>query len=202
VRRPRRDSRRFLFRLLRKGSVGVEIGVWRGDFSARLLRAVRPAKLHLVDPWALQADEDHREAWYGPGAGDQAFLDAIHDGVVRRFDRQIAKGVVEVHRLPSAQAAQLFAESSLDWVYVDGDHVYDAVQADLNLFAPKLKPEGLLAGDDYGSTGWWQDGVTRAVDGFVARTGFEVVALRANQFVLRKPAGGREPAPFEAVSRA
>jgi hypothetical protein len=70
---------------------------------------------------------------------------------------------------------------------VDGDHLYEAVRADLELFDPKLKTDGLLAGDDYGMPGWWDDGVTRAVDEFVAGRGYEIVTLAANQFVLRKP---------------
>jgi hypothetical protein len=188
VRLLRGDGRRFLLRLLPKGSVGAEIGVWRGDFSARVLRTVRPAKLHLVDPWAFQGGDAYHDAWYGgKAAADQAAMDRIHDEVVRRFGREAAAGVVEVHRSASADAAALFPDDYFDWVYVDGDHLYEAVHADLGLFAPKVRPGGLLAGDDYGTPGWWEDGVTRAVDEFVAEHGYEVASLKANQFVLRKP---------------
>src|SRR2546430_9287984 len=45
------QGRAFLFKMLPRGSVGAEIGVWKGDFSKLLLRRVRPAELHLVDPW-------------------------------------------------------------------------------------------------------------------------------------------------------
>ena len=76
---------------------------------------------------------------------------------------------------------------SFDWVYVDGNHLYDYVRSDLALYDPKVKPGGLIAGDDYGDAGWWEDGVTRAVDEFVAERGYEVVSLAAHQFVLRKP---------------
>ena len=183
----RRDARRFLLRILPRGSVGAEIGVWRGDFSARILRTVRPAKLHLIDPWTFMSDEAYRDAWYGGKlAADQEAMDTIHDGVVLRFAREIAAGVVEVHRSTSAEASSRFPDACFDWVYVDGNHLYEAVRADLELFDPKLKSDGLLAGDDYGLPGWWDDGVTRAVDDIVAAGGYEVVALASNQFVLRK----------------
>jgi hypothetical protein len=185
----RRDARRFLLRMLPRSSVGAEIGVWRGDFSARILRTVRPAKLHLIDPWAFMSGEAYRDAWYGGKlAADQDDMDRIHDNVMLRFAREISAGVVEVHRSTSAEAASRFPAAYFDWVYVDGNHLYEAVRADLELFDPKLKPDGLLAGDDYGLPGWWDDGVTRAVDEFVAGGGYEVVALASNQFVLRKSA--------------
>jgi hypothetical protein len=174
--------------MLPRASVGAEIGVWRGDFSARILRSARPAKLHLIDPWEFMSGEAYRDAWYGGKlAADQDAMDRLHDGVVRRFAREVATGVVEVHRCTSAEASSRFPAAYFDWVYVDGNHLYEAVRADLELFDQKLKAGGLLAGDDYGLPGWWDDGVTRAVDELVADGSYEVVALAANQFVLRKP---------------
>jgi hypothetical protein len=58
------------------------------------------------------------------------------------------------------------------------------VKKDLEVFALKVKPGGLLAGDDYGVRGWWEHGVTRAVDEFVARGTFEPLRL-GHVFVLR-----------------
>lgn len=176
----------FLLRMLPKGSVGAEIGVWKGDFSARILRVVRPARLHLVDPWTFMSGEPYREARYGGQVAlDQAAMDDLYEGVLRRFARPIAAGVVEVHRCPSEEAASHFTDGYFDWVYVDGNHLYPFVRRDLELFAPKTKSGGLIAGDDYGVAGWWEDGVTRAVDEFVASGGWELASRRANQFVLR-----------------
>jgi hypothetical protein len=59
------------------------------------------------------------------------------------------------------------------------------VKRDLEVFAAKVKPGGLLTGDDYGVRGWWEYGVTKAVDEFVAGSICEPVSLR-RQFVLRK----------------
>ncbi len=187
--RHRRDRARLLRRLPR-GSVGVEIGVWAGDLSAAILRAVRPARLHLLDPWAFAPDEPYEQAWYGGArAGSQADMDEVYKRVLQRFQTEIADGVVVIHRAPSAEAAARFEDASLDWVYVDGNHLYEYVWTDLELFAPKVRPGGLLAGDDYGAPGWWDDGVRRAVDRFlVTEAGaYEPVFLR-DQFLLRRAA--------------
>jgi hypothetical protein len=55
------------------------------------------------------------------------------------------------------------------------------------MFLPKLKPHGLVAGDDYGTPGWWQDGVTKAVDEVVASGQLEKLIIENHQFLLGKP---------------
>jgi hypothetical protein len=182
----RRDRRSFLLELLPPASVGAEIGVWQGDFSARILEVVRPRRLHLIDPWRYEPSAEYERAWYGDArAGAQEAMDVVYERVCRRFARSVEAGIVEIHRLPSAEASDRFEVGSLDFVYVDGNHLYEFVKRDLELFAPKVREGGIVAGDDYGVEGWWKNGVTRAVDEFVAAGGAEVVALRDNQFVLR-----------------
>ena len=182
---PRGRRARLLGRLP-KGGTGAEIGVWKGDFSERILEVVRPVRLHLVDPWRAVAGAEYEGARYGGELADgQAEMDALHEAVLRRFERERRKGVVQVHRLPSVEAAERIADGELDFAYIDGDHRYEAVRADLETWARKVRSGGLLAGDDYGVAGWWEDGVTRAVDEFVASGRATVVSLEDGQFVLR-----------------
>jgi len=177
-----------LLRTLPTNSVGAEIGVFKGAFSARILKTLQPRKLHLIDPWHYETDTTYQRSWYGGrGGGGQAMQDAIHQSVRDRFAREIASGVMTVHRAMSADAATSFADDYFDWVYIDGNHLYEFVKADLNAFFPKVKPGGLLCGDDYGVKGWWDHGVTRAVDEFVASGTCKPIAFQRGQFVLRKP---------------
>lgn len=185
-RKPPADRRDFLLELLPRRSAGAEIGVWRGDFSARILEIVRPARLHLIDPWAFETDERYGEAWYGGGLStSQEEMDAVYEGVRRRFADEIAEGVVVLHRAPSADVGPEFEDESLDWVYIDGNHLYEFVRRDLEIFGAKVRRGGLVAGDDYGVPGWWEDGVTRAVDELAATGEYEVLHL-SDQFALRK----------------
>src|SRR5512141_3080259 len=88
-------GRRWLLEMLPKGSVGAEIGVWRGDFSALIIDVVRPHLLHLIDPWRSAADPSHAGTLFDR---PQATLDAIADGVQARFATEIAAGRVAIHR--------------------------------------------------------------------------------------------------------
>jgi methyltransferase family protein len=182
---PRRQG---LLDRLPRGGVCAEIGVWEGDFSEKLLESLRPARLHLIDPWQAVTGDGYAGACYGGRLVEgQMEMDRRFTAVLDRFARERGDGIVEVHRLTSLEAVERFRDGELDVVYIDGDHSYEAVRADLEAYAPKVRPGGLLAGDDYGVEGWWQGGVTRAVDEFVAAGGATVVWIADNQFVLRRP---------------
>ncbi len=182
------DPRAFLFTMFPPQSVGAEVGVWRGGFSAMLLARVRPTTLHLVDPWTYVDDEAHEKSWYGGAeASSQADMDVIAQGVAARFADEIATGRVKLHRAASVVAADQVDDQSLDWVYIDGDHSFDAVRADLGAWWPKLVPGGLLAGDDYCVGDWWGDSVIRAVADFDEdEDDAELVRVAHMQFVFRK----------------
>lgn len=181
--------RQRLLEQLPRGATGAEVGVWKGDFSERILRVAEPTRLHLIDPWAALDDEGYDGARYGGKLMDgQAEMDAIHAGVQKRFERERDAGRVQIHRMTSLEAAERFADGELGFVYIDGNHRYEFVKADLEAYRSKVRPGGLMAGDDYGEEGWWEDGVTRAVDEFVRSGAVEVVSLDEHQFVLRVPA--------------
>ena len=52
-------------------------------------------------------------------------------------------------RNSSTAAAQTFLDGSVDFVYLDARHTYDAVREDLQAWWPKIREGGILAGEDY-----------------------------------------------------
>ena len=53
-------------------------------------------------------------------------------------------------RALSPDAAAAYPPDHFDWVYIDALHTYDALLRDLDAWWEKVRPGGLLAGDDYG----------------------------------------------------
>jgi predicted O-methyltransferase YrrM len=112
--------------------VGVEVGVLMGSMSWELLQ--RP-ELFL---WLVDIEP------------------RLHALEVTKF----AEGRRDAIWLPSVEAAKKFEDKSLDFVFIDADHSYEAVRADIGAWKPKIKPGGLLCGHDHSEN---FPGVVRAV---------------------------------------
>src|SRR5690348_3668215 len=192
-------ERRRLLKRMPANSICCEIGVDTGDFSQAILNITQPAKLHLVDPWAYQSDAGYPFPHYfggvfkgslygGEKGGAQGRMDQRFHAVQTRFAEQLHLGRVVIHRNYSHEAATDFSSEYFDWVYIDGNHLYEYVLNDLKTYYPKVKPDGFLAGDDYRVPGWWEGGVEKAVDEFVASGAVELLKIDGSQFILRKPA--------------
>jgi Methyltransferase domain len=167
-----------------QGGVGAEIGVHLGIHAGELLLTAKPRKFHLIDPWIALADEGHADTWYA--AVTQEEMDGYFKSVSAMMADHVAAGIVEIHRKPSADAMLAFADNSLDWIYVDGDHSYTAVVGDLARAYAKVRPGGMIAGDDYKLGGWWGDGIVRAVHEFLAAKPVKLHLLMDDQFVIEK----------------
>lgn len=173
----KRRARVRLAKELPKGSAIVEVGTFKGDHAALLLRHTKPRLLYLVDPY--EAPEDSAE-W-----GDEGWeMDALYTTVQRLFENNEAVQLVR-HASPGAVRK---VPGRVDVVYIDGDHNAPAVQADLKAWWPRIKPGGRMYGDDFIESGSWGDDVTRAVRDFAQKEG---VRLRVdfNQWILDKPPG-------------
>jgi Methyltransferase domain len=183
----RRSERRRLLARLPKSANGAEVGSWKGDFAAQLLTRTNPRSLYLIDPWEHRDETTYEQAMFGGhGAEGEAGMQAVYDSVRDRFSTEIERGRVIVRRSRSVAAAAELPGDALDWVYIDGDHTYEAVKADLEAYYRVIRPGGLLAGDDYGIPGWWQDGVTRAVDEFARSGRCEGPTIIGSQFLFTK----------------
>lgn len=170
------DNRRWLLTLLPRHSVGAEIGVFKGDFSERLFHATEPAEFHLIDVWQEREEYEAADHYY------EKSMDYYYRKVKARFSQHQN---VQIHRKESQQALKTFQDNYFDWVYVDGDHAYQGVKGDLELCLKKVKPGGLICGDDYVLGRWWGDGVVRAVNELIQNGKVEVIRIENRQFVLK-----------------
>lgn len=76
----------------------------------------------------------------------------------------------KIMRMSSVDAAADVLPGCLDFVFIDADHSEEGCAKDIEAWLPKLNPNGLLCGHDYDNP-YYDFGVKRAVDKFIARTG-------------------------------
>ena len=157
-----------LLAVLPKGGTVAEVGTLRGGFAKRIRSTAEPEKLHLIDPWGRDEEPNPQ---YG--------ADLMHDAyekVQGIFRDDVAAGRVVLHRDFSTRVAPAFPDHHFDWVYIDGQHDYDNVRADLLAFKDKVKPDGFILGHDF-STYKRRFGVVPAVREFIKAEGFELVLV-------------------------
>ena len=112
------EPRSTLAHILPKGGVGVEIGVFKGNFSDTMLRIAQPTTLHLIDPWISSTSNEHTKSLYSQVSRSQNDMDTLHSEVCSRFAKQISAGRVVIHRETSELAMNKFDNESIDFVYV------------------------------------------------------------------------------------
>jgi len=194
---PRED---FLLQLPKGGTV-AEIGVASGDFSDQILDRSSPEKLHLIDPWIYQKDDDYQK---DPNNLQNVQAQDIFLSVQDRFKEQIERDQIQIHRAFSADVADQFPDAYFDWLYIDGMHTCDAVLEDLRAYWPKLKPDGFLLGHDYANhkiSRHMEFGVVEAVNRFVDEIGCDFTALNVEPYptyVLSKDPDSERHAVFIA----
>jgi len=110
-------------------TTGAEIGVDLGRYSKILLDENPTLTLIGVDAWVGKQ---------GPSRRTVAVMAMEPYG-----DRSHM-----VHGL-SVEAALLVPDASLDFVYIDADHQFSAVVADLAAWEPKVRSGGVVSGHDY-----------------------------------------------------
>lgn len=115
---------------------GAEVGVKRGEYSEVICKANPDGNLYLIDPYVC---------YDGLFETDQKQMEQN-----RARARSRVKGYdCEFIRKPSVEAAQMFADDSLDWVYIDANHAFEYVVADLAAWSRVVRPGGLICGHDY-----------------------------------------------------
>ena len=180
----KRSNRYQILDVIPKESVVAEIGVWKGQFSKEILSRTKPRQIYMIDPWKFYPKYENR--WYGGNiARNQEDMDKIYNLTKKKY-RNYSN--VKILRDTSNNALIKLKAISLDFVYIDGNHSYSYVKNDLFNYFNKIKPGGIMAGDDL----FWgiREGfpVLRAFINFYRKnhTRVKLISLKGNQFVFIK----------------
>lgn len=172
-------NREFLFDLLPKNSICMEIGVWKGDFTELVVKHNEPKEYHLVDPWAYQPSFPNR-FYSGKIAKNQKDMDDIFEGVKDRFKNIDS---IVYNRIYSEKILENFKENYFDWIYVDGNHSYKPALVDIQNSYKLIKDGGYIVVDDYNS---WSE-VNRATNDFIKdnKNNITNVIKKENQALIK-----------------
>jgi predicted O-methyltransferase YrrM len=140
----------YLLANMPKDGTFVELGAWLGKSSAYLCDTATSQEIIIIDTWKGSLNElttTHKLA--------------TEIDIYKVFVQNMGSRKYKAIKATSKAISKKFANESLDVVFIDLTHTYEAVKEDIKLWLPKVKKGGYIAGDDYHEH--WQ-GVIQAVD--------------------------------------
>ena len=168
-------DRNELLKLLPKGLVFAELGVFMGSYSEKILELAQPSKLYLIDI-------------FGKGQGHCMGLhtDDLSTYFFILTEKYKDNPKIHVIKTTTKQFLTNIADNELEGVYIDAEHSYNAVKQDLALSFTKMKSGGYIMGHDYE-----REEIKRAVSEFLIVTGLEIMYLTdikfgSQSFVIQK----------------
>lgn len=141
----------FLLSTMPEDGIFVECGAWLGKSSAYLCDKASLSKtIYIVDSWLGSANEIQSTQKL-----------ATKTDIYNTFMNNMGNRNFIPVKMQSDQAVLEFEDESCDVVFIDMEHTYEAVKNDIQMWLPKVKKGGYLAGHDYQS--YWP-GVIKAVN--------------------------------------
>jgi hypothetical protein len=131
-----------LLQNLNNDAVGIEVGVFFAGWSSRVLEGTNVGKIYQIDPYKNFSDDEYRD-----GINKRTDLEKIF----KRAQNTLSKyeGRYEFLRGLSDDFIEKFDDNSLDFVFIDGNHMFEYAKHDIELWYPKVKRGGVLMGDDF-----------------------------------------------------
>lgn len=118
--------------------IGVEVGVCKGVNIKNLLdKCHNIRKIYGIDPWIEYPAIDSKTNKSNYITAKQVLSSYMLDDNIKLL------------KMKSLDAIKLFDDNYFDFVYVDGDHAYEAALSDMQAWWSKVKSGGILSGHDY-----------------------------------------------------
>lgn len=162
----------------------VEVGVWKGTSAAymtvEIANSGKAIQFDCVDTFqGSTAHRDPDQSCYEP------LLITDPDWLYNTFvqNMQPVQSYYNARRMSSVDAAATYTDSSLDFVFIDAEHTYPALSADLQAWYPKIKNGGTIGGHDYSIL----EDVRQAVQDFFGPLGLDIHVADNDSWVVYKP---------------
>ena len=145
----------------------AEIGVWKSGMVKRLITYCGDLieQYWAVDPWKVM----------GPGHGTNSRRTAAQWELMHEYCCKLMRYYpqLKVMRLDSLTASKLFEDQPyFDIIYIDANHHYDFISADIRHWVGLVKKGGIISGHDYINNHRGQH-VLRAVDEYFGKENVE-----------------------------
>lgn len=129
---------------LRSNATVVEIGSWQGKSTYCLAKGLRSGKIYAIDPFNADAGEDE-------GSREEYAVKKGNKDLLEQFKLNMSsRGVLDRITVKKGYSYNFHQDfTSIDLLFIDGDHSIPGCQSDFDLYAPKVVSGGFIAFHDY-----------------------------------------------------
>lgn len=125
--------------------VVAEIGTYVGATTVKAASLVKHFKGNYIAIDWFQGSPGTEGVHYNSTLDNKPVFDIFMDNI-----KEVGvDDIVKVYNTTSLEAANLIPDKSLDICFIDADHKYNAIKADINAYLPKIKPGGIICGHDF-----------------------------------------------------
>ncbi len=135
---------------------GAELGVLDGRTFLHLLESCPRLTMVGVDIWQVCLEKDRERGGRSYSSVDMEATYATLKAKVVPYGAR-----AKLLRMKTVYAASLYGDKAFDFVFIDADHTYEGVRADIDAWLPKVRPGGWLMGHDFNPNDF--PGVVQAV---------------------------------------
>lgn len=122
-----------------KQIIAIEIGVLRGVNSEQILKNLNIKRLYLIDPWISYSDYKKSEPERTQEALNEDFI---------RCKKKLLKYKNKITYIREFSENAIKSVPIIDFIYIDGNHEYEYVKKDLELYWERVKKGGIISGHD------------------------------------------------------
>jgi predicted O-methyltransferase YrrM len=128
-------------------ALAVEIGTLAGHSAALMATLINQSQKYInfysIDPLPDLFGDDSVNYY------SQEFDIPMYDLFLRNIKSLGMQHYITQMRIKSVPASKLFADNSVDFLFIDGDHTYEGALEDIKTWLPKMKAKSIIAGHDY-----------------------------------------------------
>lgn len=166
----------------------VEVGSWKGLSTVNMAKSCQKlnldTKIYCVDTWEGSLEfplnqELYGDTWSNEKVFDKFMSNLHHNGVLEIVTP--IKSLSKDAEVPMA-----------DLIYIDGDHTYEGVYADITKYWNNLNESGIMFGDDFflivsgGRKDGYECGVSKGVEEFCRKNNLNFQTHYNNFWSIQK----------------
>lgn len=150
----------------------AEIGVFYGTNARRMFKKLHVEKMFLIDPYQKTGEYTEKNVL--------RFLPSSFKPALWILKKYIDR--IVTFQMTSENAAPKIP-GDLDMVYIDGNHDYEFIKKDIELYYPKIKTGGIIGGHDI--EGNENVDVRRAVFEFAEKNNLSVQVSKPDWWIIK-----------------